>query len=401
MSINRSPASRLLAAFVAAGTLAAGTVACADPQENAAPESAAASTSATSTTATTSTTTTTSRAPEPADIARARVPEEQRAKAASLMVVGVDNYDDALWKLQQGVGGIFITSWANPELLTTPGRNIVALREAVGRPFSVSIDFEGGRVQRHDHIIGPRMSAREMAATMSPEQVEHYAFELGNSLRWHGVTVDFAPVLDVDAAGLDIIGDRAFSTDPYVAGEYGAAFARGLAAAGVTPVFKHFPGHGQASGDTHLQLAVTPPVEQVVAHDLPPYAIALGQSGGAVMVGHMVVPGLGDGTTPASLDPAAYVLLRSGNYPGGVPFEGVAYTDDLTGMRAVTDRYTLPQAVVAAVRAGADQPLFSSGGQLVAAIDALDAAVTAGEVPGERLDDAAHRVQLQLLSSGS
>jgi beta-N-acetylhexosaminidase len=166
-------------------------------------------------------------------------------------------------------------------------------------------------------------------------------------------------------------------------------------------VFKHFPGHGQASGDTHLQLAVTPPVEQVVAHDLPPYAIALGQSGGAVMVGHMVVPGLGDGTTPASLDPATYVLLRSGNYPGGVPFEGVAYTDDLTGMRAVTDRYTLPQAVVAAVRAGADQPLFSSGGQLVAAIDALDAAVTAGEVPGERLDDAAHRVQLQLLSSGS
>ncbi|QGU05684.1 glycoside hydrolase family 3 N-terminal domain-containing protein [Corynebacterium comes] len=395
MSIIGSHAARPLAALVAACALVGGLVACADPQEQPPTTTSAAATSASATVPTPGL------APEPSGVAGARVPGEQRAKAASLMVVGVNNYDDALWKLQQGVGGIFITSWADTELLTTPGRNIVALREAVGRPFSVSIDFEGGRVQRHEHVIGPRISAREMAATMSPEQVEHYARELGNSLRWHGVTVDFAPVLDVDAVGLDIVGDRAFSTDPHLAGEYGAAFARGLASAGVTPVFKHFPGHGQASGDTHLELAVTPPVEQVIAHDLPPYSIALKQGGGAVMVGHMVVPGLGDGVTPSSLDPAAYELLRSGNYPGGVPFEGVVYTDDLTGMRAITDRHTLPQAVVAAVRAGADQPLFSSGGDLVAAIDALDAAVTAGEVPGERLDDAAQRVQLQLLSTGA
>lgn len=388
--------TRRLVALLAAGALLGGTVACAEPQEETTePVETASTVAPTSSTPT----------PEPVrtsvDIARARVPEGQRAKVASLMVVGVDNYDDALRKLQQGVGGIFITSWANPELLTTPGRNIVALREAVGRPFSVSIDYEGGRVQRHEHVIGTRVSAREMAATMSPEQVEHYARELGNSLRWHGVTVNYAPVLDVDAAGLDIVGDRAFSTDPHTSGEYGAAFARGMGAAGITPVFKHFPGHGQASGDTHLELAVTPPLEQVIAHDLPPYAVALNHSQGAVMVGHMVVPGLGDGSTPSSLDPAVYELLRSGNYPGGVPFGGVAYTDDLTGMAAITDRWSLPQAVVAAVRAGADQPLFSSGGGLTAAIDALDVAVTAGEISGERLNTAAHRVQLQLLSSGA
>ena len=328
-------------------------------------------------------------------------PEEQRAKVASLMVVGVDNYDDALWKLRQGVGGIFITSWANPELLTTEGRNIVALREEIGRPFSVSIDFEGGRVQRHAGIIGPRISPREMAATMSPAEVENYARDLGNSLRWHGVTVNFAPVLDIDGAGLEVVGDRAFSHDPVVAGDYGAAFARGLEAAHITPVFKHFPGHGQASGDTHHQLAVTPPYEHVEAHHLPPYATALPQVDAAVMVGHMVVPGLGDGATPSSLDPAVYQLLRTGGYPGGQPFDGVVYTDDLTGMRAITDRWTLPQAVVAAVRAGADQPLFSSGGELIAAIDALDAAVTAGEVSTERLDAAADRVQRQLQRTGA
>ncbi|GAB3647127.1 glycoside hydrolase family 3 N-terminal domain-containing protein [Corynebacterium nasicanis] len=379
---------RFVSALLAAGCLAA---CAAGSGESAAPSSVASS--APSSAASVEKT--------PEDIARQRVPQEQRAKAASLLVVGVDNYDDALWKLQQGVGGIFITSWANPELLSTEGRNIVALRREIGRPFSVSIDFEGGRVQRHAGIIGPRLSPREMAATMSPEQVENYARELGNSLRWYGVTVDFAPVLDVDAHGLEVVGDRAFSRDPVVAGDYGAAFARGLRAANITPVFKHFPGHGQASGDTHHELAVTPPVGSVVEHDLPPYATALPEVDGSVMVGHMVVPGLGDGHTPSSLDPAVYELLRSGDYPGGRPFDGVVYTDDLTGMRAITDRYTLPQAVVAAVRAGADQPLFSSGGALVAAIDAVDAAVTAGEIPAARLDAAAYRVQLQLLQTGS
>ena len=388
---------RCVSTILAAGVLASGVVACAagDSVEE------TTTTTTETVTETETTTTSTSRPPTPEEIAAERVPEEQRAKAASLMVVGVDNYDDALWKLQQGVGGIFIPSWANPELLTTEGRNIVALRREIGRPFSVSIDFEGGRVQRHAGVLGARMSPREMAATMSPEQVEAYAHDLGNVLRWHGVTVDFAPVLDVDGSGLEIVGDRAFSTDPVVAGEYGAAFARGLRAANVTQVFKDFPGHGQASGDTHHMLAVTPPVEQVIAHDLPPYAVALPQADAAVMVGHMVVPGLGDGVTPSSLDPAVYGLLRSGDYPGGQPFDGVVYTDDLTGMRAITDRYSLPQAVVAAVRAGADRPLFSTGGGLVAAIDALDAAVGNGEIPAARLDAAAHRVQLQLLHSGT
>lgn len=390
---------RFVSSSLAVGVLAAGAVACApDGTPEAAPETTETTTE--TVTEAESTATSTSRAPTPEEIAAARVPEEQRAKAASLMVVGVDNYDDALWKLQQGVGGIFITSWADPELLTTGGRNIVALREAVGRPFSVSIDYEGGRVQRHAGILGARMSAREMATTMTPDQVQQYAHDLGNVLRWHGVTVDFAPVLDVDAAGLEVVGDRSFSRDPVEAGEYGAAFARGLREAGVTPVFKHFPGHGQASGDTHQQLAVTPPVDSVIAHDLPPYAAALPRVDAGVMVGHMVVPGLGDGMTPSSLDPAVYSLLRSGAYPGGQPFDGVIYTDDLTGMRAITDRWTLPQAVVAAVGAGADRPLFSTGGDLVAAIDSLDTAVSTGQIPAARLDDAAHRVQLQLLHSG-
>lgn len=327
-------------------------------------------------------------------------PEEQRAQVASLMVVGVTDYDDALAKLQQGAGGIFITSWANPELLTTPGRNIVALREAVGRPFSVSIDFEGGRVQRHAEVLGPRYSPRHLAETMTPQQVEEHARHLGNSLRWHGVTVNFAPVLDVDTAALEVVGDRSFSRDPRIAGEYGAAFARGLTAAGIVPVYKHFPGHGQASGDTHHELAVTPPLDQLKTHDLVPYTVALPAAPAAVMVGHMVVPGLGDGQTPSTLEPAAYDLLRSGTYPGGVPFDGLIYTDDLSGMRAITDRHPLPAAVALALGAGADQALFSNVTDFPAVIDAVMAAINTGQISAAQITASAERVQHQLARSG-
>ena len=337
--------------------------------------------------------------PTPEEIAEQRVPDDERAKIASLLVVGVTDYDDALAKLRQGVGGIFIPSWADSRLLHEPGRDVAALREAVGRPFSVSIDFEGGRVQRHSQVLGDHPSPRELAATMSPQQVEEAAHGLGRTLRAHGITVDYAPVLDVDAAGLDVVGDRAFSADPWVAGDYGAAFARGLNRAGVAPVYKHFPGHGRASGDTHHVAAVTPPWPEVAAHDAAAWAVALEQRPAAVMVGHMIVPGLGE-HVPASLNPEVYRVLREGDYPGGQPFAGLTYTDDLSGMRAITDAMSLPEAVARAIVAGADQALWSSGTEIGPAVDAVQHDLAQGEIAPEDIAAAAQRVQLQLVYAG-
>nr|WP_231598948.1 glycoside hydrolase family 3 N-terminal domain-containing protein [Corynebacterium occultum] len=310
------------------------------------------------------------------------------------MMVGVTSYEDALAKLQQGAGGIFITSWADPAILTEPGRDIAALRETVGRDFSVSIDFEGGRVQRHSEILGNWPAPREMAATRTPEEVRALAAEMGKSLADHGITVNFAPVVDLDIAELDVIGDRSFSPDPVVAADYAAAFATGMKDAGVTAVFKHFPGHGQASGDTHTGFAVTPPIEVIREQDLPPFGRALTGAPGEVMVGHMVVPGLGDESLPSSLDPAVYQLLRSGAYPEGVPFNGVAYTDDLSGMAAITDLMSTPEAVAAAIGAGADQALWSSDESLEVVIDTVMAAIEAGTISEEQIQESAERVQV-------
>lgn len=311
-----------------------------------------------------------------------------RTQVASMLMPGVVNYGDAKAKLGAGVGGIFITSWADPTLLY----QLQALREEVGRPFDVAIDFEGGRVQRFSHILGEHPSPRDLAATMTLDEVETKGAEIGQTLRAHGITVDFAPVIDVDGGGLEVVGDRSFSQDPRLAGDYGAAFARGLESAGVKAVFKHYPGHGRASGDTHLGEAVTPALPEMFSHDLIPFEEAFAQAPeAAVMVGHMVVPGLGDGTTPASLNNHAYGLLRNHH-----KFNGLAYTDDLTGMAAISNTMSIEQAVPAALAAGADQALWSSASDINAVIEACVYAVETGQIHPYRLESGAQRVQHRL-----
>lgn len=327
-----------------------------------------------------------------ADAEAAEVDAEARRLAASLMVVGVTDYESARAALSAGAGGIFVVSWSDPGLLTEPDRDIHALRAEFGGDFEVSIDFEGGRVQRHSDVLGGIPAPRELAAA-GPAEVRRVAFELGTRLRARGIDTDYAPLVDVDTAGLDIIGDRSFGTDPAAAAAGAQAFAAGLTDAGVRPVYKHFPGHGAASGDTHEGPAVTPPLDELAHLDLAAFgpAVAAAPPGTGVMVGHLSVPGLTSGETPASLDPAAYRLLRSGAYPGGVPFEGPIYTDDLSGMAAVSERATPPQAAARALAAGADRVLWSSGEGLDEAVDLVAAAVADGEIPLEQLRAAAAR----------
>ncbi|WP_235840675.1 glycoside hydrolase family 3 N-terminal domain-containing protein [Corynebacterium liangguodongii] len=356
---------------------------------------------ATSTLTVTRTHTTTAPPPvPPAPSAADRVPEDLRQKVASLMVVGVSNYDQARFALDQGVGGLIIPSWADPALLTEEGRNINALRAEYGRPFSVAVDFEGGRVQRHTQVFGEWMPPRGLAH--QPDGViRGTGYDIGRSLRAHGVNVDYAPLLDLDVASLDIVGDRSFGTDPGEVARVAGLFAQGLVDAGVTPTFKHFPGHGRASGDTHLALAVTPVLADLEALDMLPYATVLRRHPGAsVMMGHVIVPGLGGGDVPSSLNPEAYRILREGDYPGGVPFDGVIVTDDLSGMRGITDYRPTPDAVRDAIASGADQALWSSGADIPLIIDGVTAAVLAGAIPAERIDAAAERTQRQLIAVG-
>lgn len=381
---------RLLVTVAVGAVFAAFFVACdTDPGGNAAPGSPGPTTTSSSASRTTAPppTTTTTRASGPC--APVIDGMSDRERLAQLVVVGVDPADPAAATnlvRTEGIGGIFI---GGNDTTLFEGDALADLQAAADVPVSVAVDDEGGRVQRIESLVGSIPSAREMARTMSPAEVRDLAEERGQQLRDRGVTVDYAPDTDVsDQPARSVIGDRSFSPDPDVVRQYALAFAEGLQAAGVRPVIKHFPGHGHADGDSHQSLVATPPLEDLRENDLVPYE-QVGEYGEVgVMVGHLDVPGLTSGA-PASLSADAYRLLR-----GDYEFNGPVITDDLGAMRAIADQYSLPEAVVRALDAGADQALWSSGGRTTEVLDRLEQALGSGDLPEQRVREALQRVLL-------
>jgi beta-N-acetylhexosaminidase len=313
-----------------------------------------------------------------------------RDKLAQLLMVGVTGTDDARAVVDNHhVGGIMIGSWTDLSIMGAPLADIAA--SAGPLPLAVSVDEEGGRVSRLAELIGSQPSPRVLAQTKTPAEVHDIAFQRGQAMRGLGVTIDFAPVVDVTTESDDeVIGDRSFGSDPAQVVEFAGAYAQGLRDAGVLPVLKHFPGHGHASGDSHEGGVVTPPLADLEANDLVPYRTLTTQAPVAVMVGHMQVPGL-TGNDPSSLSPAAYGLLRSGNY-GGPGFGGLVFSDDLSSMGAINQRYGVADAVLRALQAGADVGLWVTTDEVPAVLDRLEKALAAGELPQSRIDDSVLRV---------
>lgn len=313
-----------------------------------------------------------------------------RERLAQRLMVGIDpaRPDGAAAAVDgDRVGGVFVGGSATRILR---GDALARLRTGPGGgwPVAVAVDDEGGRVQRIAELAGSIPSARRMARTLSPARVRALAAERGRAMRALGVTIDLAPVVDVgeQPAG-SVIGDRSFGADPDRVTEYAGAFAAGLREAGVLPVLKHFPGHGRADGDSHRGEVSTPPLDELRQVDLRPYRALLADGPAAVMVGHLDVPGLTDGQ-PATLSPPAYRLLR-----GELGFTGLVLTDDLGAMRAISERYELPDAVLAALRAGADVALWTfdpATNRTGEVLDRLQAAADAGQLPGS--DEAVARV---------
>ncbi|MEJ6549796.1 glycoside hydrolase family 3 N-terminal domain-containing protein [Corynebacterium sp. USCH3] len=396
---RRTPATVLAA--VAVGTLAFGAVACStDDGASATSTASAPETTAQGAPETSATTD----GPDGQPPSCVDGEQDLATLAASTLAVGVVGFDDAADAVDAGVRHIFIGSSTDLSILDgqgDPERSITALKERAanaGGELTVSVDEEGGQVQRLGEIIGDLPSARELADTLSPEEVRGVFAEHGRKMHDLGITMDFAPVVDL-AGGESIsdnaIGDRAFSDDPAVVTDYGRAAVDGLLDADVTPVIKHFPGHGHATGDSHEGTVTTPPIGEMGA-DLAPFAELWQIPGVAVMVGHMQTPGLDAGEmlgaeAPSSLNPAAYALLRDGTGEGP-GFDGIVFTDDLTGMQAITDLHDGPEAVVQALRAGADAPLTSTAADVPATVDGLVAAVENGDLDRNRLTEAADRL---------
>ncbi|OZC56364.1 beta-glucosidase [Rhodococcus sp. RS1C4] len=315
----------------------------------------------------------------------------ERQRLAQLLTVGVTGTADAVDIMaREQVGGIFIGSWTDSSTLAN--REVPQIDAAAAVPPMVTIDEEGGRVSRVADLLGEDPSARRTALTMSVDATYRMALERGRGLRDLGITVDYAPVVDVSSQPNDsVIGDRSYSADPIQVVAYAGAYAQGLRDAGVQPVIKHFPGHGSASGDSHTGAVTTPPLEDLIQSDLIPFA-QLSAGGVGVMVGHLDVPGLTEPGEPASISPAAMSLLRDGVGYGAAPFTGPIFTDDLSGMAAITDRLGIVAAVEAALVAGADVALWLTTDDVPQVLDNLEDAVATGRLDAAQVDESAATV---------
>jgi len=252
----------------------------------------------------------------------------------------------------------------------------------------IAVDQEGGAVARLREGVETMPPMMALGAADDFDLTRRAGEQLAFDLRRAGCTLDFAPVLDL---ALDprntVIGTRSFGSDPQRVAALGKSLASGLLAGGITPCFKHFPGHGATATDSHEALPFVDCSEaELRARDLVPFAAVAAQAP-AMMNAHVVARGF-DSERPATLSPRiATGLLRE-----ELGFQGALFTDCLE-MGALADSED-DDVAVAALAAGVDMLVFSHRvDRALRAAEAIAEAVSGGRLPLARLEEAHARAE--------
>ena len=272
---------------------------------------------------------------------------------------------------------------------------LAAESEALGRamPAWVSVDQEGGRVARlkEPFTKWPPMATLGRAGRQADALAERFARALADELLAVGITLDYAPVLDIHThPNNPVIGDRALAERADDVARLAGVIIRALQGAGLAACGKHFPGHGDTSTDSHLELPlVGHPPDRLRAIEFEPFRAAIAEQVAFIMTAHVLVPSM-DEHRPATLSAAiVQKVLRE-----ELRFEGVILSDDLE-MKAISAHYTVPDAAVDAIRAGCDAVLVCQGDVDLQAqtLEAIVKAVESGVISSTRLDDAFTRLK--------
>ena len=288
--------------------------------------------------------------------------------------------------LHQGVGGVILLGGSAVELQ----QRTEMLRRWSDQPLLLCADVEEGVGQRFEGaswLVPPL--ALGLLFKGEPQRAldlaERYGRCTGNQARRCGLNWVLGPVCDVNNNPANpVINVRAWGEDAATAGALAAAFQRGLSRAGVLGCAKHFPGHGDTSSDSHLDLPVLPHNRERLAEiELPPFQEVIAAGVDSVMTAHLLLPEL-DQDHPATLSKTVLTkLLRN-----DLCFDGLVVTDALV-MEAITKRYGSAEAAVLAFEAGADLILMPADAD--AAIQGLCEAFRSGRLPKQRLEDSRER----------
>ncbi|MFD5519924.1 glycoside hydrolase family 3 protein [Streptomyces sp. NPDC127066] len=300
--------------------------------------------------------------------------------------------DWLLRRLGEGLAsvGLFGRNIASPGQLAALTAQLRVERDDV----LVAIDEEGGDVTRLEVRTGSSFPGNHaLGAVDDVALTEEVALELGRRLAACGVNLNWAPSADVNSNPANpVIGVRSFGADTGLVARHTAAYVRGLQAAGVAACTKHFPGHGDTAVDSHHALPlIDADLSVLQSRELVPFRAAIAAGSRAVMSAHILVPAL-DPDRPATLSRRILTgLLRE-----ELGYEGLIVTDGME-MQAIAATYGIERGSVLAIAAGADAICVGGGladDDTVRRLrDALVSAVRSGELPEERLADAANRVR--------
>ena len=254
-------------------------------------------------------------------------------------------------------------------------------------PLLIAADFERGTSMRIDEGASfPHSMA--VAATGRPEDAYTVGKITALEAKAAGVPWIFAPDADVNSNPANpIINTRSYGEDPARVSEFVTAFVHGVEENGGLATAKHFPGHGDTSTDSHLDLpTVTSDRAHLDSVELAPFRAAIAAGTSTIMTGHLAVPALDpDPDVPATMSPKIMTdLLRK-----QMGFQGLVVTDALD-MGGVTVRYPPGEVAVRSILAGADVLLVPP--VLDSALEAVRDAVAAGRIPMSRVDEAVTRV---------
>jgi len=320
------------------------------------------------------------------------------SRLGELMIVGLPGIDldpESAAELQRIKPSGVILFAANLTDADQTAQLARAVQQTIGTPelpALVSADEEGGMVSQLSGFWEVPPSARAVASSGGAALVKDLATRTARRLLALGINVDFAPVLDIDSNPANpVIGIRSFGNSPSQVTACGRAAIEGYLAAGVIPVVKHFPGHGDTSLDSHVTLPVVSADEsRMYLRELRPFEAAVNWSVPVVMTAHVHVPAFEpDKTRPGTISHRIVTgLLRE-----KMKFQGVICTDALE-MAGVTQIAPYGEIAVRAIEAGCDLLLYSKltpGPE--EALVALREALRSGRLTEERVKASLDRLR--------
>ncbi len=253
----------------------------------------------------------------------------------------------------------------------------------------ISVDQEGGRVQRLDERVGfekyPPMA--EIGKTRDINIAFEIGTKIGAELKEIGVDMDMAPVLDIFSNPENkVIADRAFGTDSEIVKKMALAYADGLSSKKIIPVGKHFPGHGDTAKDSHIDLPIVlKDLDELKRLELIPFIEAIRKKLPGLMVAHIAVPKVTGDNTPASLSKVMINdLLRN-----EMGYTGLVMSDSLQ-MRALANYFTNEDIYLRCIEAGNDFLLMPQ--DITEAYNTIYKGIDSGRIPLERIDISVYRI---------